>query len=140
MKLRFKLGSKEKGLRAVFGELEAEIMDILWENSPLSGREIYEKVVKKKKVALTTVLTVLDRLSKKGYVEKRQGTRSTIFTPSKKREDFEKFLAKQLISSATSLSNDIVVSTFVDIFSRVDPKMLEKLSKIIEERLNEKNK
>lgn len=140
MKLRFKLGSRERGLRAVFGELEAEIMDILWKNSPLSGREVYEKMVKKKRVALTTVITVLDRLSKKGYVEKRQGVHSIIFAPSQKREDFEKFLAKQLISSAINLSTDIAVSTFVDVFSRIDPEELEEISRIIKEKLDGKNK
>ncbi len=138
MKLRFKLNEKEMGLNAIFGELEAKIMEILWEMGPLKGKIIHQEITKEKKLAYTTILTVLDRLSKKGFIEKIQKPHSIIFIPTVKKEEFKKFLVKQLINSAVNISNELAISTFADTFSKIDPKELEKISKLIKDKLNEK--
>lgn len=140
MKLRFKLDAQNKGLKALFGELEAEILQILWEKGPLKGKEIHEEIERKKKIAYTTVLTVLDRLSKKGFLEKRKEFRFIIFEPTISRQDFQALVTRQLITSALNISDEIAISAFLDIFSKMDPEEIEKLSKFIEEKLNEKNK
>ncbi len=50
------------------GELESQIMRVLWENDePLSGREI-QTLLEGKQPAYTTLLTVLTRLETKGLV------------------------------------------------------------------------
>ncbi len=140
MKLRFRLDAQNKGLEALFGELEAEIMQILWEKGALKGREIYEEVRKKREIAYTTVLTVLERLSKKGFIKKKKGPRSTEFISSISKEDFKSLVTYQLIRSALNISESLAISNFIDIFSEMHPEELEKLSKFIKERLSEKNK
>jgi len=140
MKLRFKLDSEEKGLQALFGGLEAEIMEILWDRGPLKGKDIFEAMKDKRKIAYTTVLTVLDRLSKKGFVKKRKRFRSTIFIPTIAKKDFQSLVAQKLVRSAINISNDFAISAFLDIFSEMKSEELEKLSKFIEEKLHGKNK
>ena len=51
------------------GDLERKVMDALWdsENSPLTGREVADEVPDR---AYTTVLTILDRLRRKGLVHR----------------------------------------------------------------------
>jgi len=140
MKLRFKLDSENKGLQAFFGELEAEIMEILWDRGPLKGKDIFEAMKDKRKIAYTTVLTVLDRLSRKGFVKKRKKFRSTIFIPTIAKKDFQSLVAQKLVRSAINISNDFALSAFLDIFSEMKSEELEKLSKFIEEKLHGKNK
>ncbi len=140
MKLRFKLDASERGLQAVFGELEAQILQILWERGALKGKEIHEEMGRKKKIAYTTVLTVLDRLSKKGFLKKRKEFHFTVFEPTISRQDFQTLVTRQLITSALNISEELAISAFLDIFSNLNPEELEKLSKFIEEKLNEKNK
>jgi predicted transcriptional regulator len=140
MKLRFKLDSEDKGLQAFFGELEAEIMEILWDRGPLKGKDIFEAMKDKRKIAYTTVLTVLDRLSRKGFVKKRKRFRSTIFIPTIAKKDFQSLVAQKLVRSAINISNDFAISAFLDIFSEMKSEELEKLSKFIEEKLHGKNK
>lgn len=52
------------------GELEAAILQVLWENAvPLTAREVQD-VLPGRPAAYTTVLTTLDRLRAKGDVER----------------------------------------------------------------------
>ncbi|MEN9715023.1 MAG: hypothetical protein RJA35_490 [Actinomycetota bacterium] len=68
------------------GELETAVLGVLWdapEGSALSSQEILERVASDGSLALTTVLTVLSRLSDKGLVERHQsGGRSLRFKAS----------------------------------------------------------
>ncbi|GGP74574.1 BlaI/MecI/CopY family transcriptional regulator [Saccharothrix coeruleofusca] len=51
------------------GELEAAVMDVLWhDGGPLKVRQVLERLDTGKKLAYTTVLTVLDNLHRKNWV------------------------------------------------------------------------
>ncbi|MBS0198046.1 MAG: BlaI/MecI/CopY family transcriptional regulator [Planctomycetes bacterium] len=51
------------------GEAELEVLRILWENGPLTVRDVLARLHERnRKVAYTTVLTFLSRLEQKGYV------------------------------------------------------------------------
>ena len=52
------------------GELERAVMDVLWESAePLTVRQVGARLTDRD-LAHTTVMTVLDRLAKKGLVER----------------------------------------------------------------------
>jgi predicted transcriptional regulator len=52
------------------GELERAIMDVLWDtNSSLTVREVSARLTERN-LAHTTVMTVLDRLAKKGFARR----------------------------------------------------------------------
>lgn len=55
------------GAARFLGQREADIMEILWDDSPLSGKDIHFRLRIKQKLALTTVLTLLTRLVEKGH-------------------------------------------------------------------------
>ncbi len=63
-------------------------MEILWLNSPLTAKEIRLQLRLKKKLAPTTVLTVLGRLVDKGHLEKASIGRASSFAPSVTKDDF----------------------------------------------------
>lgn len=50
--------------------LESEILKVLWSKKSSRVREMYDSVRKRKKVALTSVAVLLDRLYKKGIVKR----------------------------------------------------------------------
>jgi len=53
------------------GELEAAVMDVLWDaDEPLKVRDVLERLDTGKQLAYTTVLTVLDNLHRKQWVER----------------------------------------------------------------------
>ena len=71
---------------AVMGELEQAVMDILW-NRPdhLSVRDVHELLAHERDLAYTTVMTVLDRLAKKGFVVRNLEGRAWLYRPANSR-------------------------------------------------------
>lgn len=68
---------------AVLGELESAVMDILWSHrSALSVREVHELLWQDRDLAYTTVMTVLDRLSKKGIADRKLEGRAWLYSPA----------------------------------------------------------
>jgi len=68
------------------GELEADIMTILWQhNAPMTAKEVQAKFTENIP-AITTLITVLDRMCGKGQVIKEStGGRSQTFTAAQSR-------------------------------------------------------
>lgn len=68
------------------GELELVVMDILWSRStPLSVRDVHETIAADRDLAYTTVMTVLDRLAKKGAVVRNLDGRAWLYRPARTR-------------------------------------------------------
>ncbi|TRY17132.1 BlaI/MecI/CopY family transcriptional regulator [Tessaracoccus rhinocerotis] len=76
------------GRKRAPGALEAEIMQVLWDRAePISAREVQEALTGPEP-ATTTVLTVLDRLHKKGLVRRcGEGPRKVRFTATQSGEE-----------------------------------------------------
>jgi len=62
------LAKREPGL----GELELEVMKVVWERQPCSVQEVAEIVGERRGSARTTVLTVMQRLHAKGFLKRRK--------------------------------------------------------------------
>jgi predicted transcriptional regulator len=88
------------------GALQADILGLLQKRRKASVREIMEEISGEKKVAYTTVSTVLDRLYKKGLVKRtkrigRGGARYvySYAAPSDMRENFVHTSLNQLVNA-----------------------------------------
>ena len=63
-------------------------MEILWSHSaPRSVREVHDELTLDRKLAYTTVLTVLDRLAKKGSALRSLEGRAWLYRPARSRVD-----------------------------------------------------
>ena len=122
------------------GPLERAIMDVLWRAGALTGRAIYQQVLGVKKVAYTTVLTVLERLVGKGLVKKEKREEGYIFSPLYSREEFEGLVARQVLKGVLELSQSTAIVNFVDILAEEDPEELERLKRLVEEKSRELGK
>lgn len=137
--MKFSLKPKRSGIEALLGELELTVMEALWTTGPAPGRLIYEQVRKNKKVAYTTVLTVLDRLAKKGLVRKNQQSNPALFSPSISKQEFQARTSRQLMELALTLSPELAISNFFDLYSTLRPDKppdkdeIEKLTRLLKE-------
>ena len=111
-------------------------MEILWANGPMKGKDLYEEIRREKDIAYTTALTVLDRLSKKGFIEKDRTSGAILFSPAISREAYQKEITGRLVQRAFEVSEDLAVSAFADIFSKMPEGSLEKLERLLEEKRN----
>lgn len=62
--------------------VELAIMKSLWHRRSASVREVQADLRPERKLAYTTVMTVLDRLFRKGMVRRRKEARAHIYTPA----------------------------------------------------------
>jgi predicted transcriptional regulator len=70
------------------GELERAIMDVLWETDvSLTVREVSARLPERN-LAHTTVMTVLDRLAKKGFAKRQRDGRAWRYCPAATREAY----------------------------------------------------
>ena len=66
-------------LTSRMGELERAVMDELWsvdDDGWLTVREVHERLARSRDIAYTTVMTVMDRLSKKSLVRQQRDGRA----------------------------------------------------------------
>ncbi len=84
------------------GELERSIMDILWgQGTPLTAREV-GKLISDRDLAPTTVMTVLDRLTRKGFLTRTRDGRAWRYQPVRSRDAY----VAELMLEALDLTGD----------------------------------
>lgn len=84
-----------------FGELEAVVMDHLWAAEvPLTVRAVLERIDRDPPLAYTTVLTVMDNLHRKGFLEREREGRAFAYWPAKDRAEHAAELMHELLSDS----------------------------------------
>lgn len=84
------------------GDLEAAAMDVLWSAAnPLSVREVLTELNKDRALAYTTVLTVLDNLHRKGWVQRAKRGRAFLYRASQSREEAAAQALRELLDATT---------------------------------------
>jgi predicted transcriptional regulator len=68
-------------------DLELEIMKVIWERNSATVREVYEALLAHRKIAYTTVLTMMGVLEHKGRLKKQAGERAYIYQPTEPRDE-----------------------------------------------------
>ncbi|GFP19478.1 hypothetical protein HKBW3S03_00983 [Candidatus Hakubella thermalkaliphila] len=67
--------------RLRLGDLEAEIMGYVWRSRRTTVREVWEQIYEKRKIAYTTVMTVMNRLTQKGILSREKIGVTYYYTP-----------------------------------------------------------
>jgi BlaI family penicillinase repressor len=62
---------------------ELEIMKVVWTLDTATVRQVYEELLKKRHIAYTTVMTLMNILEKKGHLKKRQQDRAYVYSSAK---------------------------------------------------------
>ena len=67
--------------------LELDCMNILWPMGEGTVREIRDSLAERRPRAYTTIMTIMDRLARKGIVERRKVGRAYLYRPNLSAED-----------------------------------------------------
>lgn len=124
------------GLNRFFGPLESKIMDILWEGSEKSIKEVQIQLEKEKPTNFNTVMTVMNRLVDKKILEKRLQGRTSLFKPVQTKEMFIQEQSKKLTTNLLDEFGGLVVTHMLDSLNEIDQELLDQL----EEKINQLKK
>jgi predicted transcriptional regulator len=109
------------------GELEAEIMEIVWKLKEATVRQVFSRLKKKRKVAYTTIMTIMARLTAKGVLKRKLDQAGAyIYTPTQDKQTFFAVASKQAISSLIKEFGEVAVAQFMDVIEGSNLKDLEK--------------
>jgi predicted transcriptional regulator len=134
------LKNRKRSYGQILGKLEKEIMNLLWSRGEATGRKVLDELRHSREIAFTTVLTVMERLVKKGLVEKRRGESVYIYKPRYTREEFGRLVSDEVLKGVLELSASSAVASIVDLLVEANPKELERLSRLIEAKRQEMEK
>jgi predicted transcriptional regulator len=115
-------------LTSTLGQREREIMSILCTQESASVQQVSERL--SATLAYTTVMTTLDRLFKKGFLQRKKQDRAYIYSATLTSHQIEGHRAAGLIRRFFSDSvetPDILLSCLVDAVHQYDTKLLDQL-------------
>lgn len=133
----FTFNPMKKGLRQILGDLETDIMELIWSKGSLTVRNVYEKISEDRDIAYTTVMTVMSRLSEKGILKKIKNGSAFLYEAEISKQEFTKSTVKKVMDSLLEDFTTSAVNQFLDHIED-DPKKIDELEKLIKEKRNKK--
>src|ERR1700724_1657827 len=106
-----------------FGELEAVIMDRLWQwGRPAPVREVLDDLRSDRPLAYTTVMTVMENLYRKGWLRRHRDGRAWCYEPTGSRSGYTAALMNDAL--ATSADHRTALAHFALQMSPHDAALL----------------
>lgn len=107
-----------------FGELEAVVMDRVWNRDPesVTVREIFEELSDERRIAYTTVMSTMDNLHNKGWLERERDGRAYRYWATLTREQHTARLMHEALDGGGR--SELVLSYFIE---QIGPKESERL-------------
>lgn len=112
----------KKGLHTMLSPLECDILEVLWKKNDAKVRDIYKVVRKKRKVALTSIAVILDRLHKRNLVNRKiesgRGGYHYIYEAKITRNDFEHSIVESTVDKLIECFGPTAVNYFHERFKK----------------------
>ncbi len=83
---------------ATLTEQELEIMKIVWELGTATVRDVYEALLARRKIAYTTVMTMMKILEQKKYLKRMQVDRAYVYRPTQPKRQVVGAMVKDFIN------------------------------------------
>src|ERR1051325_5797240 len=78
-------------------EQELEIMKIVWNRKQVTVRDVYEDILERRKVAYTTVMTMMKILEQKGHLKKTSEEKAHLYTPARPKNQVIKGMVRDFV-------------------------------------------
>ncbi len=115
------------------GKLERETMDEVWRQKEVNVRAV--EVALGERIAYTTIMTTLDRLYKKGFLDRRKEGRAFFYTPRFTLNELERGMAEDVMNSLLGVGTsqiEPVLACIVDAVSDHDRDLLDELARLVQ--------
>lgn len=134
----FRLGSE--GLAKVLGDLEARVMRVIWDlSAAASARDVYTQILKSHDVASLTVVTVLNKLVRKGLLRRFKRKDLLHYEANWSEPVFLAHASRRVVEEVLAFEPDAVAASFVDVLAERDPERLADLARAIRRRLRDES-
>jgi predicted transcriptional regulator len=127
------------GLASIFGVLELRVMEALWRRP--GGASVRELQGDFPSAAYTTLMTTMERLHRKGVLDREKFGRAFVYRPRCSREEMETGAAARAVGSLLGHSNaQPILSWLVDAVSEQDARLLDELERLVQAKRRERDR
>jgi len=113
-------------------EQELEIMKIIWRLKTATVRDVYEAILERRKVAYTTVMTMMNVLEKKKYLKRRLADRAYVYQVTRTQDQVIRGMVKEFINRVFDGAAEPLMMRLVK-DRHLSGKEFEKISQMIRE-------
>lgn len=113
------------------GSLESQLMERIWARGEISVRDLHAEL--ESRLAYTTIMTTLDRLFKKGLLNRRRAGKPYLYEAKLSENEYHERLTQHFFGMVMhdGKNRGVILSGFVDAVSGTDQQMLEKLEELV---------
>jgi BlaI family transcriptional regulator, penicillinase repressor len=126
-----------KAKKPLLTEQELEIMKIVWRRGTATVRDVYEEVLTHRKIAYTTVMTMMGILEQKGHLKKSADERAYVYTPAQPQSEVlgnmvQDFVKRVFNGSAKPLLVHLIEE------QKISSEELDEISKLLRDKRRKK--
>jgi len=104
-------------------------MKIVWERESVTVRDVYEALLEKRKVAYTTVMTMMKILEQKRYLRKNQADRAYVYTPAQPQKKVIGAMVRDFVNRVFNGSAEPLLVHLVEEHD-LSPEELEEIARL----------
>ena len=120
----------KKAMKLPDGELQ--VMQAVWDcEGPATSGDIQERLVKKRRLAPTTVLTILTRLAQRGFLTVERQGKANLYRPTVTREEYLASQGQRFFRNLCGGSVNALASALCE--SGLTGEEIEELRRLLEE-------
>jgi len=109
---------------------ELEIMKIVWERRAATVRDVYEALRTRRKVAYTTVMTMMQILEHKGYLSRKQVERAYVYRPAQPQKRVIRAMVRDFVDRVFNGSAEPLLVHLIE-DRRLTPDEIEEIRRLI---------
>jgi BlaI family penicillinase repressor len=95
-------------------EQELEIMKVVWRLETATVRNVYEALLEHRRIAYTTVMTMMNILETKGHLKKRYEDRAYIYQPSQPQKQVIRSMVREFVNRVFNGSAEPLLAHLVE--------------------------
>lgn len=120
------------------GELEADVMTVVWEKGSTTVQEVKDTLEPRRTLAYTTVMTVMSRLAEKGILIRRKHGRAYFYSPAASQEKVAGSMLRSLVRRLYDGATGKAIAHLLENEDGVDDEELARLERLIQDKRKER--
>jgi predicted transcriptional regulator len=121
------------GIRKVLGDLEAEIMEVVWTRPPGTGvtaREVFERLYARRRIAYTTVMNTMARLARKQLLRADKQGQTYVYYATASQDEFVSRFVSRVLEDLLVGFTDVAMTSLERL---VDPTAVARVQQLFDE-------
>src|SRR5512136_3122111 len=111
---------------------ELEIMKVVWQKGDVTVRDVYETLRERRKVAYTSVMTMMKILEGKGHLKRRRADRAFVYRATRPEIDVQRSMVREFVNRVFDGSaQPLLVHLLKD--RRLTEEELDEVARLIKE-------